>query len=124
MSTKKSLNELLEKIILEVEKIKGAAAVAEDGVVLADVGLEDAEGIGAIAVFIGMSGNFIGDNLKFGDMKSSVIEIEGQKLLVFNMSNFQLGVLIDAKASARFAISEINNILESEYQGGKWCKEL
>ena len=34
------------------------------GVVLADVGLEDAEGIGAIAVFIGMSGNFIGETLK------------------------------------------------------------
>ena len=118
MSTKKSLNELLEKIILEVEKIKGAAAVAEDGVVLAEVGLDDPEGIGAIAVFIGMSGNFIGETLKIGKLKTGVIDIEGQKLLVFNMGHFQIGVLLDSKASARFAISEISNLLESEYEEG------
>ena len=120
MSTKKSLNELLEKIVLEVEKVKGAAAVAEDGVVLADVGLEDSEGIGAIAVFIGMTGNFIGETIGIGKLMSGMIEIEGQKLLVFNMGHFQIGVLIDAKASARFAVSEITNLLETEYdEGGK-----
>jgi predicted regulator of Ras-like GTPase activity (Roadblock/LC7/MglB family) len=116
LSSKKSLNEILEKIVLEVEKVKGAAAVAEDGVVLADLGLEDSEGIGAISVFIGMAGNFIGQTLGVGKLLSGMIVIEGDKLLVFNMGNFQIGVLIEAKASARFAVSEITNLLETEYE--------
>lgn len=101
--------------MLEVEKVKGAAAVAEDGVVLADLGLEDSEGIGAISVFIGMTGNFIGQTLKMGKLLSGMIEIEGDKLLVFNMGNYQIGVLIDSKASARFIVNEITNLLETEF---------
>lgn len=116
MSPKKSLSEILERIVLDVEKIQGAAAVAEDGVVLADVSLEDAEGIGAIAVFIGMTGNYIGETLRIGDLKTGIVKIKGQKLLIFNVKSFQIGVLIEPKASARYSISEISTILDEEFE--------
>ena len=119
LSSKKSLNEVLERIILDVEKIKGAAAVAEDGVVLADVNIDDPDNIGAISVFIGMTGNYIGETLGIGQMKTGIVDIKGEKLLIFNVGNFQLGILIEPKASARFTISEVNGILDEEFNRGE-----
>ena len=115
MSPKKSLGEILERIILDVEKIKGAAAVAEDGIVLADVNIDDPDNIGAISVFIGMTGNYIGETLEIGQMKTGIVDIKGEKLLIFNVEDFLIGILLEPKASARFTISEVSAILEEEF---------
>ena len=115
LSPKKSLSEILERIILDVEKIKGAAAVAEDGIVLADVNIDDPDNIGAISVFIGMTGNYIGETLGIGSMKTGIVDIKGEKLLIFNVEDFLIGILLEPKASARFTISEVSAILDEEF---------
>ncbi len=112
MNKKKGLKELLERIMTEVDNILGVVAVAEDGVVLAEVGIENAEGIGAITVFIGTTGNYIGDTLGIGQTYTSTVDIKDQKILTFNMGDYQIGVLIDRKSSARYIISGVNKLLK------------
>ena len=57
--------------------------------------------------------------LGIGEMNTGIVDIKGEKLLIFNVGSFQIGILIEHKASARFTISEVNGILDEEFNRGE-----
>ena len=111
---KEHIRQLLEGLVSEIEHVNGALAVADDGVVLDEINVDDSDKIGAIAVFMGTIGIYVGETLHLGDMENSLVEFQGQKLIIIHRDIYYIGILIDPKGSVKYIKSIISDFLKSQ----------
>jgi len=111
MSKNEELNDLLEKVVSTVDKVKGALAVAEDGIVLANKGVDTPEDLGAITTFVASAGVMIGDSLAIGNFRTAAVELKDMKLLAVNCKKYYLGILLEPTASITYTIDAIDKLL-------------
>lgn len=108
------IRHLLEGMVSEIEHVIGALAVADDGVVLEEVNVENSESIGAIAVFMGTIGIYIGETLHLGDMENGLVEFQGQKLIIVSRDIYYIGLLIDPKGSVKYIKNMVKDYLKTQ----------
>ncbi|MBN1327639.1 MAG: roadblock/LC7 domain-containing protein [Candidatus Cloacimonetes bacterium] len=113
MDDKEFIRKLLEGLVSEIDHVNGVLAVADDGVILDDVNVDDADRIGAIAVFMGTIGVYVGETLHLGTMENSLVEFQGQKLIIVHRDIYYLGILIDPKGSVKYIKTMVNDFLRS-----------
>ncbi len=111
---KESIRHLLEGLVSDIENVDGAFAVADDGVVLEEVNVEDSERIGAIAVFMGTIGVYVGESLHLGLMENGLVEFQGKKLIIIVRNIYYIGMLIDPKGSVKYIKSMVLDYLKTQ----------
>ena len=111
---KETIHQTLQGLVSQVEHVDGAFAIADDGVVLDELNVEDTERIGAIAVFMGTIGVYVGESLHLGLMENGLVEFQGKKLMIIVRDIYYIGLLIDPKGSVKYIKSMVLDYLKNQ----------
>lgn len=95
----------------EMAAIAGSVIVAGDGTVLTDTIEGNAEGEGAVAVFVGNAAQQIGEAFALGPFDWGLVTMTRYRMLIMQQPDFFVGLLLAEKSSPALVSAQVEETL-------------